>query len=94
MFSVLEIESSMGVKYLLDRVTTGFYQDVFSVFLLLLSILNAHLSLPLQNIYFEHVKTNIISQFMRISVLTKKCKALAVVKEIELTMAGDSQNQI
>lgn len=93
MFSVLEIYSPTGVKYLLDHVTAVFCEDAFlsipfaSVYLL-------SLSLPLQNIYFGHVKTNFGFQFTRVSVLTKKWKALTVVKETELLVVGDSQNQI
>lgn len=70
------------------------HHNILSVFLLLLFTSKAHISLPLQNIDFGHLKTNFGSQFTRVSVLTKKWKAPTVVKEMELITVCDSQNQI
>lgn len=93
MFSVLEICSSMGVKYLLDQVTTVFYKDVFP-------------SIPFASFYLQTTSIVATTEYipwacenqLRFSAYKnfspKKWKALTVVKEIELITAGDSQNQI
>lgn len=93
MFSVLEICSPMGVKYLLNQITTVFCKAVF-------------LSIPFASFYSQSMYIVAISEYilracenqLRFSVYKnfspKEWKALTAVKEIELITAGDSPNQI